>query len=48
MNKKQLTILSTLILFILSACGGAAERTITATDVEATAVANAWIAHAQT
>ena len=48
MNKKQLTILSTLILFILSACGGAAEPTITAADVEGTAVANAWIALTQT
>ena len=48
MNKKQLTILSILVIFTLSACGGASEPTLTAADVEGTAVANAWIALTQT
>src|SRR5688500_16287526 len=42
MNKKHLTILFVLILCLVSACGPAAEPTLSAGDLANTAVANAW------
>ncbi len=47
MNKKHLTILFILIITVLSACG-ASEPTLSAADVQGTAIANAWIALTQT
>jgi hypothetical protein len=48
MNKKYLTILILLTLAILSACGSAPEPTLSAADVQSTAVALAWVAITQT
>ncbi len=47
MNKKYLTILTLLTLTILSACGPAPAPTLSAADVQGTAVADAWIAITQ-
>lgn len=48
MKKKYLIILSTLLITIISACGPAPTPTLSAADVQGTAVANAWIAITQT
>lgn len=44
MKKKYLTILSTLIIAIMSACGPAPTPTLTVEELRGTAVADAWIA----
>lgn len=48
MNKKYLIIPTLLIITILSACGPAPAPTLSAADVQGTAVADAWIAITQT
>lgn len=48
MNKKYPIILILLTLTILSACGPAPAPTLSAADIQGTAVANAWIAITQT
>jgi hypothetical protein len=44
MKKKYPTILSILIILVISACGSAPAPTLTAADVQGTAVAAAWVA----
>jgi len=48
MKKKHLTILFTLIILLMSACGPAPEPTLTAEELQGTAVAGAWLAVTQT
>ena len=48
MNKKYLTILTLLTITILSACGPAPAPTLSAADIQSTAVVDAWIAITQT
>ena len=44
MKKKYPTILSILLITIISACGPTPTPTLSAADVQGTAVADAWIA----
>jgi hypothetical protein len=48
MKNKLLYILCILIVLALSACGGEATPTINVTDMQNTAIANAWLAMTQT
>ncbi len=48
MKRKYLIILSILLITIISACGPAPTPTLSAADVQGTAVANAWVAITQT
>lgn len=48
MKKNYLTILSILITVAVSACGPTPEPTMSAADLQGTAIANAWIAITQT
>ena len=48
MKRKYLIILSILLITIISACGPAPAPTLSAADVQGTAVANAWVAITQT
>lgn len=48
MKKKYPTLISILLITIISACGPTPAPTLSAADIQGTAVANAWVAITQT